>query len=151
MLKTIPQLDGNDSFSNTDSQTDQNKTNQVNNLFQNIRSNINSLKGKKEESKSVIDRHNPDSIILVETKLNDSYKNSEFFDLNKWNIVVRGGIIIAVLRKYIATPIEIKYENGNNPELYWIKLHTVKIKNQFIFVGYIDPKETHIVLKQLIA
>ena len=60
---------------------------------------------------------------MIENKLDENHSNSEFFDLNKWNIVIRkdrniygGGIIIAVLRKYVATPVNIEYENKNeNP------------------------------------
>ena len=37
-----------------------------------------------------------------------------------------GGLIIAVLRNYTATPVEIKYEKEENPELFWIKLHTTR-------------------------
>ena len=40
---------------------------------------MNSLKGKKEEFKSTLDKYKPDCIVLVETKLDESYSNSEFF------------------------------------------------------------------------
>ena len=80
----------------------------------------------------MLEKEKPDCVVLVETKLDESYSNSEFFDLEKWNIVIRkdrnahgGGIIIAVLRKYVASPVDIKYDNkDDNPELYWLKLQS---------------------------
>ena len=92
----------------------------------------------------MIERDKPDCIILVETKLDENYSNSEYFDLNQWNIVTRkdrniygGGIIIAVLRKYVATPVNIKYENPNeNPELYWIKLHSIQKQKPIYICGF---------------
>ena len=117
-FKNIIQMDGNDSVTSSDSEQSNLNIKQIKNFFRIMEVNVNSLKGKKEEFKSVLNQHNPDCVVLVETKLDNTYANSEFFDINQWNIVVRedrniygGGIIIAVLRKYIATPIEINYKN----------------------------------------
>ena len=70
--------------------------------------------------------------------------NSEFLDINKWNVIVRkdrtingGGILIAVLRKYTATPVNIKYDSAeDNPELYWIKLHSFKKQKPVYICGF---------------
>ena len=148
-IKNIIQMDGNDSITSSDSEQSNLNIKQIKNFFRIMEVNVNSLKGKKEEFKSVLNQHNPDCVVLVETKLDNTYANSEFFDINQWNIVVRedrniygGGIIIAVLRKYIATPIEINYKNGDNPELYWIKLHTVKnVKPVYICGLYRSQKD----------
>ena len=92
----------------------------------------------------MIERHHPDCVILVETKLDERFSNSEFFDLNQWNVIIRedrnihgGGIIIAVLRKYVATPVNIKYDDkDDNPELYWIKLHAYKNHKPIYICGF---------------
>ena len=47
-----------------------------------------------------------------------------------------GGIIIAVLRKYVVSPIKIQYENPtDNPELYWIKVHTINKQKSIYICG----------------
>ena len=47
-----------------------------------------------------------------------------------------GGIIIAVRRKYIASPVKIEYENEDeNPELYWIKIDTIKNQKSIYICG----------------
>ena len=51
--------------------------------------------------------------------------------------VYGGGVLIAVLRKYIATPVDIKYDNEKeNPELYWIKLHTISNQKPVYICGF---------------
>ena len=124
-LSDIAQLDGN--FSRDESKFFKNNNiSKKTSNFRIVEANINSLKGKKDELKVMLERDNPDCVILVETKLDESYSNSEFFDLNKWNVVVRkdrnkygGGIIMAVLRKYVVSPVEIKYnDEKEDPELY---------------------------------
>ena len=71
--------------------------------------------------------------------------------MNTWNVVVRqdrntygGGVIIAVLRKFIATPVIIEYNNkDSNPELYWIKLHSIrKLKSIYICGFYRSQMDT---------
>ena len=92
----------------------------------------------------MLDQYSPDCIILVETKLDENYSNSEFFDLNNWNVVVRkdrnihgGGIIMAVLRKYTASPVNIEYNDQNeDPELYWIKLHSINNRKPVYICGF---------------
>ena len=114
---------------------------------------MNTLKGKKEELKVLIESEKPDCLILVETKLDNSFKNSEFFDV--WNVVVRedrniygGGVIIAVLRKYTASPVIIKYDDPSwNPELYWVKLQSLNRRKPVYICGLYrsqrDPRSTH--------
>ena len=141
-ISNINQLDGNASI---DSQTNSSITSQhfqTNSHFRIIEANVNSIKGKKEELKAIIQLYKPDCLILVETKLDSSYSSSEFFDLNKWNVAVRkdrniygGGIIIAVLRKYIVSPVDIKYDGDDNPELFWIKLHSIKNQKPVYICG----------------
>ena len=108
-----------------------------------IEMNINSIKGKKNELQGMLVQYNPDCVVLVETKLDDSFCNSEYFDINKWNIIVRkdrnvngGGVIIAILRKYIATPVNINFNDNENPELYWIKLHPFKKQKPIYICGF---------------
>ena len=89
--------------------------------FRIIEANLNSLKGKKEELNSLIETERPDCLVLVETKLDDTFNTAEFFNLNTWNVVIKedrnkfgGGIIIATLRKHVVTPVKIVYENENH-------------------------------------
>ena len=158
-LSDINQLDGNDSIITR--QPDQiniiNKT--VSKSFKIIEANVNSLKGKKEELKALIDSEKPDCLVLVETKLDNSFNNSEFFDTNVWNVVVRedrniygGGVIIAVLRKYTASPVIIKYDNpSRNPELYWIKLQSFNRRKPVYICGFYrsqrDPRSKYDVIR----
>ena len=95
------------------------------------------MKGQQEDFKAVLGNIILIVLFLGETKLDESYSNSEFLDLDKWNEFLRkdrnifvGGIIMAVLRKYVATPIEINYDNGDNPESYGINLLTILIEDQ---------------------
>ena len=74
-FSNIVQLDGNIT------QSDENVTPPVMKKSYNFR---NSLKGKKDELNSTLQKYNPDCVVLIETKLDDSYKNSEFFDNSKW-------------------------------------------------------------------
>ena len=84
----IVQMDGNDSIvSQTEDNTNNSKAGI--NKFRIIEANMNSLKGKKEELNALIEDENPDCLVLVETKLDNSYKNSEFFDNTVWNVVTR--------------------------------------------------------------
>ena len=109
-FSNIGQLDGNNSIADSESSYQSENADitllnkKGNNTFRVIEANVNSLKGKKGQLAALIESENPDCLILIETKLDSSYKNAEFFDLNTWNIVVRedrntfgGGIIIAVL------------------------------------------------------
>lgn len=52
-----------------------NVSNKPANHFRMIEHNINSLKGKKEELKGLIETERPDCLVLVGTKLNPSFKN----------------------------------------------------------------------------
>ena len=139
----IDQLDGNDSTIKTNTKT-KNITTKILSNFRIIEANVNSLKGKKEELKVMLERDKPDCVVLVETKLDESFSNSEFFDLDKWNIVIRedrniygGGLIIAVLRKYVASPVKIEYDNPDeHPELYWIKLHSFNNRKPVYICGF---------------
>ena len=85
-LSDIQQLDGNDSISMNPNQSS--SANRSSN-FRLIEVNINSLKGKKDEFKVMLEQKKPDCVVIVETKLNETYNNSEFFDLNKWNVIVK--------------------------------------------------------------
>ena len=84
-LSDIEQLDGYISLVVNNSKHDNTHAYQNNNeksnssYFRVIEANVNSLKGKKEEFKSTLDKYKPDCIVLVETKLDESYSNSEFF------------------------------------------------------------------------
>ena len=99
---------------------------------------------KYRQLNALIENENPDCLVLVETKLDDTYKNSEFFDNNVWNVVTRedrncygGGIIIAVRRKFTVSPVEIKYDDqSSKPELYWIKLHTLNKRKPVYICGF---------------
>ena len=150
-LSNIDQLDGNDTVaSNSDETITNSIAENANNViikssnFRIIETNVNSLKGKKNELKAMLQTYQPDCVVLVETKLDENYCNSEFFDINKWNIIVRndrnihgGGVIIAVLRKYIATPVKINYDNmDENPELYFIKLHSFSKHKPVYICGF---------------
>ena len=139
----IIQLDGNDSvISETEINNDKSIKGQG--KFRIIEANVNSLKGKKEDIQTLIEDENPDCLVLVETKLDDSYKNAEFFDNNVWNVVIRedrncygGGIIVAVRRKFTVSPVIIKYDDpSQNPELYWIKLHTFDRRKTVYICGF---------------
>ena len=119
-VSNIGQFDGNDTIASDSisSVSDTNVPNKSSNYFRILEHNVNSLKGKKEDLNELIEVYKPDCLILVETKLNATYKTSEFFDPNTWNVAIRedrneygGGIIIAVLRKFIVSPIKIVYEN----------------------------------------
>ena len=90
----------------------------------------------------------------IETKLDSSYRTSEFFDTNIWNVVVRedrnifgGGIIIAVLRKFVTSPVVIDYDDkSRKPELYWIKLHPARKQKPVYICGFYrsqrDPRSS---------
>ena len=144
----IQQLDGNITLSTLDStgvaSTLSFDAYKKTSNFRIIEANVNSLKGKKEEVKAMLEKYKPDCVVLVETKLDESYKNSELFDVDKWNIVIRedkifygGGIIIAVLRKDEASPVNITYDNEEeNPELYWIKLNSIKNQKPVYICGF---------------
>ena len=111
-------MDGNITENDESITEDSSSTNtqKASSSFRIIEANINSLKGKKEELNALIENENPDILILVETKLDNNYRNSEFFDTNEWNIVVRKdrncyGVIIAVRRKFTASPVIINYDD----------------------------------------
>ena len=136
----ICQLDGNNSLSD-DSLSITEDSRKGN--FRIIEANVNSLKGKKQQLKALIETERPDCLILVETKLDNSYQSSEFFDLNTWNVVVRqdrningGGVIIAVSRKFVVSPVNIEYDDNSNPELFWIKLHPIKRQKPIYICGF---------------
>ena len=76
----ICQIDGNVSLDN--SEIEANNINNItitrksnNKTFRIIEANVNSLKGKKEELKALIETEKPDCLILIETKLNHSHQN----------------------------------------------------------------------------
>ena len=146
-FSNLCQTDGNDTLDSSETEIINNISitrKSITNTFRIIEANINSLKGKKEDLSALIENEKPDCLILVETKLDDSHQNSEFFDLNTWNVVVRqdrncygGGVIIAVRRKFIVTPVNIEYKNkDSNPELYWIKLHTIRKQKPIYICGF---------------
>ena len=47
-----------------------------------------------------------------------------------------GGILIAVLRKFTVSPVNIQYDDKSlNPELFWIKLHSFNCEKPVYICG----------------
>ena len=73
-------MDGNDTVTSSDSEQSNLNIKQNKNFFRIMEVNVNSLKGKKEEFKSVLNQHNPDCVVLVETKLDNTYNNTQILN-----------------------------------------------------------------------